>query len=283
MISVPDRPLVLRALLPILPLLLAGPLTLCAQLRPLEPTDVRAFHDARVRVQFGTAIYWQQYASLTGIKGRLIEVGDVRTSWRSERFLVEISGTIQRLFREDTIIREPVAGVEESTIRRTRRDAGDYRIQTVLRLSGDTSSATATVLRFGTRLPTTDNRVGLERDQTDFFATVAGARAIGDFYITAEAGVGINGTRLSDKEQSDVMIYAATLERPGLKVSPFFSVVGQNDLHRRAIRGNEDLGEIRAGVRVGRHRWLTATILRGFHDSSPELGVQLSAGISFGP
>lgn len=282
MISVADRFTVLRALLAILPLLFAGPLTLYAQLRPLEPTDVRAFDDARVRVQFGTAVYWQQYASLTGTKGRLIEIGDVRTSWRSGRFLVEVSGTIQRLFREDTIIREPVAGVEESTIRRTRRDAGDYRIQTVLRLIGDTASTTA-VLRFGTRLPTTDNRVGLERDQTDFFATVTGARAFGGFYITAEAGVGINGTRLSDREQSDVMIYAATLERRGTTLSPFLSVVGQNDLHRRAIRGNEDLGEVRAGVRVGRQRWLTATILRGIADSSPELGVQLSAGISFGP
>ena len=252
-----------------------------AQLRPLDQTDFRALDGEKIRVQIGTAIYFSQYASLTGTKGRLIELGDVRTSWRSGRIVVEVAGTIQRFFREESVIGEPADGVTESTPERTRRDAGDYRVQTVLRLTSDTA-VTAAIVRFGTRLPTTDNRVGLERDQTDFFASLGAARPVGPLYLMAEAGVSINGTRLSNYEQSDVLIYAATLERRGHLVSAFVSAIGQDDLHRGSVRGNEDLGEWRAGFRVGNSRWLQAAVVRGFNDSSPASGFVIGAGVSFG-
>jgi hypothetical protein len=252
-----------------------------AQLRPLEPTDFRALDGQSIRMQIGSGIYFKQYASLTGARGRLLELGDIKTSWRSGRILLEVAGTIQRFFREDTIVGEPVAGVDASADQE-RHDAGDYRVQTVLRLSGDTAR-TLVMLRFGTRLPTTDNRVGLERDQTDFFASLGAARDVGRLHLGAEAGVSINGTRLSDYEQSDLLIYAATLEHRGSLLSPFVGIVGQNDMHRRAVRGNEDLGELRAGVRVGGERWINAMLIKGYQNSSPRSGFVISAGVSLGP
>jgi hypothetical protein len=205
----------------------------------------------------------------------------MRVSWRSGRILVEVAGTLQRFLREDTVISAPADGVDASSPEGSRRDAGDYRVQTVLRLSGD-AAQTSTILRFGTRLPTTDNRVGLERDQTDFFASLGAARAFGAWYLMAEAGVGINGTRLSNYEQSDVMIYTATLEWRVAALAPFLSVVGQNDLHAGAVRGNEDLGEVRLGVRLGNTRWLHAVVVNGFQDSSPRAGIVVGGGVSFG-
>jgi hypothetical protein len=252
-----------------------------AQLRPLDPTDFRALEDQQLRVYVGAGVYFSQHASLAGVRGRLLELGDLRVSWRSGRILVEVAGTVQRFLREDTVVMAPADGVAASSADGSRRDAGDYRVQTILRLTGDTAQTEA-ILRFGTRLPTTDNRVGLERDQTDFFASVGAARAFGAVHLMAEAGIGINGTRLSNYEQSDVMIYAATMEyRAGL-FAPFVSVVGQNDMHIRAVRGNEDLGELRAGLRIGRAWWLNATAIHGFHDSSPRSGLVIGAGASFG-
>jgi hypothetical protein len=251
-----------------------------AQLRPLDPTDFGALDGDRIRVQVGGGVYFEQHASLAGSRGRLIEIGDTRVSWRSGRILIEVGGTLQRYFREDTVMQPPAEGVNASTLEGTRHDAGDYRIQTVLRLTADTVG-TDVILRFGTRLPTTDNRVGLERDQTDFFAAIGVGRALGPLHLGAEAGVGINGTRLSEYEQSDVLIYAASVEfRRGLLV-PFLAVVGQQDFHDWAARGNEDLGELRAGLRLGKRRWLNATLLRGFHDSSPRNGFVISAGAAF--
>lgn len=252
-----------------------------AQLRPLEQTDFRALEGERMRVQIGSAVFFSQYASLTGTKGRLIELGDIRTSWRSGRIIVEVSGTIQRFFDEEAVVGEPADGVMASTPEGKRRDAGDYRVQTVLRLTSDTA-VTAVILRFGTRLPTTDNRVGLERDQTDFFASLGAARPLGFLHLAAEAGLGINGTRLSNYEQSDVLIFAATTEYRGRSISPFLSVIGQNDLHRGSVRGNEDLGELRGGLRLGNRRWLHLVIVRGLGSSSPRSGLMLGGGISFG-
>lgn len=261
--------------------MLFGPGSASAQLRPLDPAELRAFDDARFRLQTGGSVYWEQYASLAGVRGRLVEAGEIKASFRSGRFIMEVAGTIQRLFREDSIIREPAEGVVASGLDRTRQDAGDYRVQTLLLLTSDTAPVTA-VLRFGTRLPTTDNRVGLERDQTDFFATVAAGRDFGALHAQAEAGVGINGTRLSDFEQLDVFVYAALLEYRGSRIAPFLSLVGQNDFHRRIVRGNEDLGEIRAGLRFGQRQWLNAAVVHGITESSPKFGVSFSAGASFG-
>jgi hypothetical protein len=251
-----------------------------AQLRPLDPTDFRALDGDRIRVQIGGGAYFEQHASLAGTRGRLLEIGDTRVSWRSGRILIEIGGTVQRFFREDTVMQPPAEGVNASTLDGTRHDVGDYRVQTVLRLTADTIGTDA-ILRFGTRLPTTDNRVGLERDQMDFFAAVGAGRALGRMHLGAEAGISINGTRLSNYEQSDVLIYAATIEYRGGLLAPFVAIVGQQDFHDWAARGNEDLGELRAGLRLGKQRWLSAVLLRGFHDSSPRKGFTLSLGAAF--
>lgn len=252
-----------------------------AQLRPLDPTDFRALDGEKFRAQVGSGVYFSQYASLAGSRGRLIELGDVRASIRSGRVVVEVAGTLQRFFTEQALIGEPAEGVLASSPDGKRRDAGDYRVQTVVRLTNDTA-ATAAILRFGTRLPTTDNRVGLERDQTDFFATVGAARSFGPLYVMAETGVSINGTRLSEYEQSDVMIYAVTFERRWPAVIAFLSAVGQDDFHSGSVRGNEDLGEMRIGLRTGGTRWLQAAFVRGYHASSPRSGVVIGAGVSFG-
>ncbi len=252
-----------------------------AQLRPLDQTDFRALDGEKFRVQVGSGVYFSQYASLAGSRGRLIELGDVRASIRSGRVVVEVAGTLQRFFTEQSVIGEPAEGVLASSPEGKRRDAGDYRVQTVVRLTNDTAT-TAAILRFGTRLPTTDNRVGLERDQTDFFATVGAARSLGPLYVMAETGLSINGTRLSEYEQSDVMIYAVTFERRWPAVLAFLSAVGQDDFHSGSVRGNEDLGELRIGLRTGQARWVQAAFVRGYHASSPRYGFVIGAGVSFG-
>nr|MDQ3388388.1 hypothetical protein [Gemmatimonadota bacterium] len=68
--------------------------------------------------------------------------------------------------------------------------------------------------------------------------------------------------------------YAAGLLTPSL------TLVGQKDWIGRAIRGNEELGELRAGVRAGRRRWVEVDAVVGFAEFSPSAGVRVSAGVS---
>lgn len=251
-----------------------------AQLRPLDPFDWRAFDGGRGAVEVGAGWLEGQRASLAGTEGRLVEAGNWRGWWRAGRVAVEAGGTVQRRFREERRFADPEPGVRPADDGR-RRDAGDQRILTAVRLTGE-GAAVGAVLRFGTRLPTTDNTTGLDRDATDFVATL-GARAVrGGWAVQGEAGVGIFGTRRADFEQDDLLVYAVRVERAAGPLLPSIEVVGQQvGTGHREIRGNESLGELRVGVRTSGRRWVAAQAVRGYTPSSPGGGVLLWVGAAW--
>lgn len=252
-----------------------------AQLRPLEPVSLHGFSGHVIHTDLGIGIYSDQRASLAGSRGTLTEAGNFHVTIRSGRVVMEMGGTFQRLFRERQILEQPLGDATIATNGR-RHDAGDYRVAAVFRLTPD-RSATLAALRFGTRLPTTDNRVGLDRDATDFFATLAARHAFGSLAIATEAGLSINGTRKTTYEQSDVLVYAVSAEFRAGVLTPFVMALGQEDLHDWvAVRGNEDLGEIRAGVRSAGKWWVSAAFVSGYREYSPGTGLQVSLGTSFG-
>lgn len=251
-----------------------------AQLRPLEPLDWTVYEaGTRVVATLGLGTYSGQRASLAGAEGRLTELGAFVVSWRLDRVTFEVGGTALRLFREDRIYADPVPGTALPTGER-RVDAGDFRISTILGVAS--GRAGRLVLRFGTRLPTTDNGVGLERDQTDFYALVGARGGRGDLNVSAEVGVGIHGTRESRSEQVDVLLYALTAELRRGPLLPRIMLLGQADgLKGPSIRGNEDLRELRIGLRIGKRRWLDLAMIRGWTEFSPESGFTISAGHAF--
>jgi hypothetical protein len=252
-----------------------------AQLRPLDPVDFQAFHGAPVRVQAGGGFFLNQHASLAGTRGTLWEVGEFRATIRTGRTVVELGGTIQRLFRDDEVLYPPFGDAAPPTQDGHRHDAGDYRVGAVVRLTPDASRTLAT-LRFGTRLPTTDNRVGLDRDAIDFYTTLAAHRHFAALALAVEAGLSINGTRVPTYEQADVLVYAVTAELTAGRIAPYVAVMGQQDFQENPIRGNEDLSELRAGLRAGTTRWLNVAWVRGLTEYSPSNGLQIGLGMAFG-
>jgi len=252
-----------------------------AQLRPLDPIDVHAFFAEPVRLQIGVGWYDDQLASLAGVRGELWELADFRATIRTGRMVMEVGGVVQRTFSDDDVVAQPTGGAHAPPADGKRHDSGDYRVATILRLTPAESRTLAT-LRFGTRLPTTNNREGLDRDAIDFFAMVGAHRIQERFIVSAEAGLAINGTREVDFEQADVLTYALAGEVRAGWFTPFALLAGQHAFFDRKIRGNEDLSEIRAGLRIGRKRWLNAVVVRGLADASPETGVLISAGTVFG-
>ena len=112
------------------------------------------------------------------------------------------------------------------------------------------------MLRFGATIPTTSNESGLDRDRTDVFALLSARYRRGALSLSAENGVGINGTMVPGLPQSDVWTYAfgAAYDLGGVVLATDF--VGRQDGHGYVIRGNEDLRELRAGFDLGRAHWL---------------------------
>jgi hypothetical protein len=252
-----------------------------AQLRPLDPAEWRVWEGGRsVVAGVGGGVFADQRASLAGVEGRLVEGGSFSVALRTGRVAFEAGGTAQRFFRDEREFAAPVGDARPDDDGR-RHDSGDYRIATVVRLTPEAAPALA-VLRFGTRLPTTDNKVGLDRDALDFFALLGGRVRRGALAASAEAGISIDGTRDPGWEQRDVLVYALAAEyaaSPGLV--PTLSLVGNvPGLPERVIRGNEDLGEVRLGLRAGGRRWVRVELVRGYTEFSPSAGVIVAAGIA---
>ncbi|HEX8391017.1 MAG TPA: hypothetical protein VF665_01570 [Longimicrobium sp.] len=249
-----------------------------AQLRPLEPLEWRMF-DGRptVSAQVGGGWLSGQRASLAGTEGTLVEAGNWRAFWRTGRVVLEAGGTVQRFFDEESRFAAAEPEVLPSDGGK-RHDAGDYRILTAVRLTPERARVHA-ALRFGTRLPTTDNTTGLDRDATDFFASVAGRTRRGAAELQAEAGLAIVGTRQPRFEQDDLLTYSLRAETALGPVRPRLTVLGQQvGSGHREIRGNESLGEVRVGFRSGGRRWIQAEAVRGFTPFSPDFGVLVAAG-----
>lgn len=192
--------------------------------------------------------------------------------------IIEAGGTAQRYFDEKRRFSDPYTDVEPSENGK-RHDSGDYRISTTVRLTPDNWSWNG-VLRFGTRLPTTDNTTGLDRDAIDFFATIGAAAKIDVLSVSGETGLGIHSTREQRFEQDDLLLYSFRAELADFPISPIVAALGQiHGTGHSEIRGVEDLGEIRLGVRAGRRNWIKAEFVKGYESFSPSTGFIVSAGI----
>jgi hypothetical protein len=250
-----------------------------AQLRPLDQTQWRLFTErATISAELGGARFIDQRASLAGETGNLWEAGNFNVAWRTGRVVLEAAGTAQRLFHRTSSFRAPYTDVEPTTDGR-RHDSGDYRVSTTVRLTPDAWPIDGAV-RFGTRLPTTNNATGLDRDAIDFFAMAGAIGTSGRLSFAADAGLGIHSTREERFEQDDLFIYAARTEYGIGNFVSSAAVLGQkHGTSHSEIRGVEDLGELRLGVRAGRARWLRFEFVKGYETFSPSYGFILTAGL----
>jgi hypothetical protein len=248
-----------------------------AQLRPVDPVEWHVFDDgAEISLALGMGVLWQQHASLAGTKGTLLELGNFYAAWRTGRVVLELAGTMQRRFDDRVVVRAPEPGADPPN-GHWRHDAGDVRASTLVRLTGVNTPALL-VLRFGTRLPTTSEEAGLDRDRTDFFATIGGRWHRGALSVAGESGIGIHGTRLDGYDQSDVWTYSLAVELDVGPLTPTAALVGHKDGLDSDVRGNEDLNELRLGMRAGARYWVQAAAVLGLAEFSPGGGLLLMFG-----
>ncbi len=227
-------------------------------------------------VGLGLGFLDDQRASLAGVDGNLLELGNLRITWRSGRIGVEFTGAMSRRYYDQQIEQAPIEGTDAPT-GKPRHDAGDVLAWTMLRLAGQDRGMVA--LRFGTRLPTTSNEPGMDRDRTDFFTSLGGRWRGGIFSVGGDAGLGILGTRTASIDQLDVLTYGFNIDA---KLGPLTSsgaFTGQTDLHSSFVRGDEDLSEIRVGLRGGERTFVSLTAIKGLLHYSPDIGLQLMVGV----
>jgi hypothetical protein len=253
---------------------------LAAQLRPIEPVPWDAVDAQGPMARVGVGVHDDARATLAGTIGTLTELGIYTGTWTTGRVVIEIGGVVTRLFSDDSVYAAPIAHAHPSDGSR-RVDTGEHRFATTVLLTPD-GGPVAAVMRFGTRLPTTENEEGLGRDQTDFFGGFGARARRGALEAAGEVGLGILSTRLDRPEQVDVLTYGARLgtARPGAR--GWIEAVGQHDTRRAAeLRGLEDLSEARLVGEIGARRRIRATLVRGLTDASVGWGVVLEGAARF--
>ena len=251
-----------------------------AQLRPIEPIPWDAVTADGPMLRLGAGYHTQARASLAGTQGTLGELGAYTGTWTFGRVAVEVGGVALRVFSDDSVYAPPIADARPSTGKR-RVDTGEHRLGAIVRLT-PVSSRAAFVLRFGTRLPTTDNVQGLGRDQTDFYGTFGGRTRWGVVEVAGEAGIAILSTRLSRPEQVDALLYAARMGWWHDRFRIWVGAVGQHDTRRAAeLRGIEDLAEARLVGEFGDQRRIRVALVRGLTRESVDLGVVVEGGVRF--
>ena len=251
-----------------------------AQLRPIEPIPWDALTADGPMLRLGAGYHARARASLAGTQGALRELGVYTGTWTFGRVAVEVGGVVLRLFSDDSVYAPPIADARPSTGKR-RVDTGEHRLGTIVLLTPP-SSTVDLVLRFGTRLPTTDNVQGLGRDQTDFFGSFGGRARWGVIEVAGEAGVAILSNRLSRPEQVDALLYAGRMGWGHDRFRLWVGAVGQHDTRRAAeLRGLEDLAEARLVGELGDQRRIRITFVRGWTRESVGLGVVVEGGVRF--
>ena len=251
-----------------------------AQLRPIEPIPWDALTADGPMLRLGAGYHSGARAALSGTQGALSELGVYTGTWTFGRVAVEVGGVALRLFSDDSVYAAPVEGARPPNGKR-RVDTGEHRLGTIVRLTSP-SSPLDLVVRFGTRLPTTDNAQGLGRDQTDFFGSLGGHALWGVIEAAGEVGIAILSTRRSRPEQVDALSYAARMGWWHERFRFWVGAVGQHDTRRaEELRGLEDLAELRLVGELGVRRRIRITLVRGWTPESVGLGFVVEGGVRF--
>lgn len=258
--------------------LAATPAAAAAQLRPMEAVPWR--NGPETMVMAGASAYGSARAPMAGVEGTLYEAAVVQLSAAFGRAAVRVQAA-RHVLDPARRYAPPARTTEDRGLERLS-DFSDVTLETLLYFS--TPDWLMAGMRLGSRVPSSDNEVGLDRDQADVYGTLmlgGGGEAV---WIETEAGVGVHGSRGTQRlEQQDPLLYSAFLRAHRGPITARIGLIGHvfwtNDW---STRGNENMGEWRAGLRVGHHTFLDAAAVAGLTRTSPDWGLRLRVGRRFG-
>lgn len=266
----PPRPRGLPALLA-LTLLAASPAT--AQ-RPFATQDPRILEPGRFALELGVDWLPGTTFGASGLAGDLLRAprAGLRVPLGSAaEFQVETGLNLLLIEKRHD---GPLAGeltVEDDTT----ADMDDPVVATKVRLWKEGDRLPGVGFRAATRLPVAGNESGLGLDTIDFFATLLAGKSIGPTRLAANAGIGILADPIHGTSQNDVLVLGASVAH---RLHPALEIVGETwgraDPSGRVREGQEDTGQIRAGIRYGvGAQVVDAALVLGLADVDPGAGL----------
>ncbi len=196
----------------ILLLLCIIPIVLISQQHPLAVESATLLNPGHAQIEFGTAYFREQTFPLSGLKGNLWKIGNLR-------FCISLSGYVE-LQTEGTLLN--VLNISErksafnsgiTTSNNPTADIGDFSLWTKFSVLNEYSSGIGFSVRFGVQLPNTSNESGLGIDEMNFFSSLLFQKHFAGLW-TINTGLGVLGDPTIVSSQHDVFVYGIEYSLP---------------------------------------------------------------------
>jgi hypothetical protein len=252
------------------------------QQRPLITDDVDITPQGSVEIGAGVDFLQNVKFPLSGLKGDLTRVGDirVRTGFASN-VEIQLEGTLQNFLAIDS--QTVPSPIPLNLSGNSTTDFGDLVLSTKVKLRNETQNLPALGVKFGFQVPSSDQAKGIGTNQINIFGKVLVQKRFGQHAgrvpfanIYGNIGLGIMTAPLALFTQNDVLLYGlAGIFRLNDHINLVSEVNGRaNTRSGGAPLGTESVGQFRIGTQIKASglRFDTAAVV-GLTRFSPRTGI----------
>jgi hypothetical protein len=238
-------------------LLLCGAAAALAQQRPLLTDDVDITPPGAFNVSAGVDFFQDAKFRLSGIRGDLTRVGDirVRTGFASN-VEFQIEGVLQNYV---AINSRGISAVPLTLNGNSTNDFGDFVISTKFKLRNETKNLPALGFKVGFEMPNSNQARGIGTNQINVFGKVLVQKKFGEIRnmtprlnLMGNLGIEIMTAPINLFTQNDLLLYGlAGIYRVSDHVNIATEVNGRvNTRKGNAPIGTESIGQFRLGAQV---------------------------------
>ena len=251
-----------------------------AQQRPLLTEDVDITPEGTIEVAAGVDFLQNVKFPLSGLKGDLTRVGDIRVrTGFSGNVELQVEGTIQNYL---AINSAATSSIPLNVTGNSTNDFDDFIVSAKIKLFNETSNLPAVGLKFGFQMPNTDQARGIGTNQINIFSKVLLQKRFGRVTgktprvnIFGNLGLLIMTAPLERFTQNDLLLYGvAGIFKLNDRINIVSEVNGRLNTRGTAPLGTESVGQFRIGtqIRASNLRFDTAAIF-GLTKYSPRSGI----------
>ncbi|MGI8640842.1 MAG: hypothetical protein ACR2MG_12970 [Pyrinomonadaceae bacterium] len=262
-------------------ILCAGILTF-AQQRPLLTEDVDITPEGAVEIAAGVDFLQNAKFPLSGLKGDLTRVGDIRVKVGfASNIEFQVDGVLQNFLAINSAINP--APISLNIDGNSSSDRGDFTLSTKIKLINETRNLPAFGFKFGFQLPNSNQARGIGTNQINVFGKVLVQKKFGKragrmprFNAFGNIGIGIMTAPIERFTQNDIFLYGlAGIYSVNDRINIVSEINGRaNTRSGNAPLGTESISQFRLGtqIKASGMRFDTAAIF-GLTRFSPRTGV----------
>lgn len=273
--------LIVKSLITIALLMVGFTVNGIAQQRPLLTDDIDIVPTGAVEIGVGVDFIQNVKFPLSGLKGDLTRVGDIRIRQGfASNVEIQIEGSLQNYLAVNS--QTLPSPIPLSFTGNSTSDFDDFTVSAKVKLFSETDKLPAIGMKFGYQMPNTDQSRGIGTNQINIFSKFIMQKKFGKRQgkspkanIYGNIGLGIMNAPLNTFTQNDVLLYGlAGIFRLTDHVNLVSEVNGRHNSRSVAPLGTESISQFRVGAQIKASglRFDTAALF-GLTKFSPRSGI----------